>query len=334
MANLIRTKLGYTLFSLTVLSFLLSAEGVFAQTHGDEPQGANEVPEVREKVEDGLAKKEIETEPENSAPVVDLDVANDPPQIEVKAEEEVNLVQKENVENAVEEDTVASDFNTRCSGCHTIGGGDMKGPDLSSSTQWSEEDLVMSIRKMQKHVGPIEPAEMKALAELLRDAKVKERLQAERERATATMAASYDAPDAIKGKALFFGATSLSNGGMSCSSCHAIGSSGGELGPDLTELKDRLPHVGMLSAFEGANFPVMRPHYKEHPVTKQEAIHLAGYFEELDVEPSTDKNAEFMIPISIGASLLFLFLIGIFLKDRGPAGVRARLVNNAQREVS
>jgi len=209
----------------------------------------------------------------------------------------------------------------------------MKGPDLAQATQWTAEDLAVSIRKMVKHTGPIEEIEVTSLIALLQDAKLKERLEAERQLSVAIMAASLDAPDGALGAKLFFGSQAFSNGGMSCSACLRIGVAGGDLGPDLTRLKDRMPRVAMLSAFEGANFPVMRPAYAAHPVTKQEALHLAGYLEELDLEETTERDAAWLLPAAAGSTFLFLLMIGLLFKNRGPAGTRARLVSNAQREV-
>lgn len=235
-------------------------------------------------------------------------------------------------EPVLDSDKSADDFLTRCSGCHTIGGGPMKGPDLAPATQWSEADLEVSIKKMEKHVGPISAEDVAALVLLLKDPTLKERLTAERELSSAMMAASLDAPDPSLGVALFFGNKSLENGGMPCGFCHRAGDRGGALGPDLTALKDRLPHTAMLSALEGANFPVMRPAYADHPITTQEAIHLAGFLEILD-EADSAQDATWVPLVGGGVASFLLLLIGLFFRNRGPAGIRARMVSDVQRKL-
>ena len=42
-------------------------------------------------------------------------------------------------------DDAAGAFLMRCSGCHTIGGGPMKGPDLAGATQWSADQLTPAV---------------------------------------------------------------------------------------------------------------------------------------------------------------------------------------------
>ena len=112
-----------------------------------------------------------------------------------------------------------------------------------------------------------------------------------------------------------------------------VGGRGGALGPDLTLLADRLPRVAMLSAFEGANYIVMRPAYAAHPVTKQEALHLAGFFEQRAATLVADDAGAWVAPVGGALALLALLLIGTTMSNRGPAGIRARLVRDAQREA-
>jgi len=230
-------------------------------------------------------------------------------------------------------DLGAEAFVTRCSGCHTIGGGPMKGPDLLPATRWAAADLRVAIKKMEKHAGPLTEADLDLLAGLLRAADVKDRLEAERQRAVTVMAATLDPPDPAIGEALFTGTRALKNGGLPCAACHRVGARGGALGPDLTQLKERLPRVAMLSAFEGANYPVMRPAYAARPVTKQEALHLASFFEERAPSALPGEEAGWVVPLGALLALLAVVLIRIALPNRGPAGVRARLVRDAQREA-
>ena len=49
-------------------------------------------------------------------------------------------------------------YQDKCSGCHTIGGGAMVGPDLLASTKWSESDLSAAVKRMEKNAGPMTAA--------------------------------------------------------------------------------------------------------------------------------------------------------------------------------
>ncbi len=230
-------------------------------------------------------------------------------------------------------DETADDFLTRCSGCHTVGGGAMKGPDLAPATQWLEADLVASVKKMEKHVGDISEEDVAKFVALIKDPTLTERLTAERARSSALIAASLDAPDPMLGAALFFGGEALAKGGMPCGFCHRAGDRGGALGPDLTALKDRLPHTAMMSAIEGANFPVMKPAYADHPIAKQEAVHMAAFLEALEGAEGAE-DAPWLPLAGGGMAVFLLFGIGLTLGgNRGPAGIRARMVRDVQRKL-
>ena len=231
-----------------------------------------------------------------------------------------------------EGDAAAEAFLTRCSGCHTLGGGAMKGPDLLPATQWEKPVLTAGVKRMEKQVGPLTPEQIDSLVGLLKDVDVKKRLAAERQRSIAQMAASLDAPNPKEGQALFFGRQAFSNGGLPCAACHRAGAQGGTLGPDLTTLKDKMPRLAMMSAFEKANFNVMRAAYADHPVTKQEALHLAGWFEALEAPSETpEQDAAWIVPAGVGLAFLLLLGLAAAFHNRGPAGMRARLVRDAQR---
>jgi mono/diheme cytochrome c family protein len=230
-------------------------------------------------------------------------------------------------------DLEAEAFINRCSGCHTIGGGDMKGPDLLPATQWDDAALTTGIERMEEHTGPLATKDIATLVVFLKEADVRKRLEAERKRSVAQMAARLDAPNVGLGEALFDGDEALANDGLPCASCHVAGGLGGTMGPDLTDLGTRMQRVAMLSAIEKANFNVMRTSYRDHPVTKQEAVHLTAYVASLaGVKPAQQgSDAAWLTPVATGVALFILALIAFAYRGRGAAGVRARLVRDAQR---
>lgn len=180
-------------------------------------------------------------------------------------------------------DVAARAYVSRCTGCHTIGKGVLTGPDLSKAITWPPADLSTAILRMQEKTGPIPPDDVDALITFLKDEKRDARIAAEEQRLAALFAVELDPPSAEIGHALFTGAEPLQNNGTACVACHPFSETGGgNLGPDLTGIVARLGHQGLLSATEKPAFKVMAPLYLAHPITRQEALHLTRFFEEMD----------------------------------------------------
>jgi cytochrome c2 len=229
-------------------------------------------------------------------------------------------------------DPVAGRYVSQCSGCHTIGGGKLKGPDLEKAIEWSESSLELAVKKMEKNVGALPEADVDAYVAFLKSPDVRERIAKERKRAMAEMAAKLEPPNAATGRALFFGQKGLENHGLACAACHQVAGEGGTLGPDLSGLATKMDATGMVSAFEQTNFAVMRDAYREHPVTKQEAVHLAAFFG--TVQPGTSPWSQTTNrALALGGVALpalgMLSLLALF-RGRG-AGVRARLLRDSVR---
>lgn len=229
-------------------------------------------------------------------------------------------------------DPIAGRYVSQCSGCHTIGGGKLKGPDLEKALEWPEGSLRLAVKKMEKNVGALPDAELDAYVALLKAPDVRARLDRERARAMAEVAATLEPPSAATGRALFFGKRPLANEGLACVACHTAAGEGGTLGPDLTTLGAKLDAVAMVSAFEQTNFAVMRDAYRAHPVTKQEAVHLAAFFGALDPTPSPFGKTANLVLAASGAALPLLGMLSLLLLRRGRGqSVRARLVQGALR---
>jgi ubiquinol-cytochrome c reductase cytochrome c subunit len=216
-------------------------------------------------------------------------------------------------------DTAAESFINRCSGCHTVGGGALKGPDLLPSTQWPRETLRQAVVKMEKNVGAMKPEDVDALVTLMHAADLRPRLDAARAAAALAMQATLAPPSAVAGEALFMGATGLTGGGPACAACHAVAGVGGGLGPDLTNLASKMDHVAMVSAFQGANFLVMRATYAGRPVTAQEAAHLAAFVtkNKSDASPPAGPGRVVALAGTAGGLLIFGALAALLRPKRG-----------------
>lgn len=180
------------------------------------------------------------------------------------------------------QDVAASKFLTACAGCHSLTGVKMNGPDLVPVGAWPADQLALAIKKMEPKVGPLSETDLAMLTDLLRDAKVKDRIKAAEARIAQMFMAKLEPPNPVIGQALFFGQTPLRHGGLACAACHVAQGQGGNLGPDLTGSFAKMGELPLVSAIEQSNFKIMGPHYRSHPVTKQEAMHLTRYLSTLD----------------------------------------------------
>lgn len=205
-------------------------------------------------------------------------------------------------------DLAAAKFITSCAGCHSLLGLKLTGPELSHVASWAPDALKQAIKRMEKNVGPLPENDIVGLSELLRDKDVRERLKVEEARIQAQFMAKIDPPNAIIGKNLFLGIQPLANAGLACSSCHTAAGKGGNLGPDLTGAFAKMGQLPLVSAIEKASFKVMASHYRDHPVTKQEAMHLAQYFSTLDPKNIITPGTPFAFA---GAGTAFAMLVGL-----------------------
>jgi mono/diheme cytochrome c family protein len=205
-------------------------------------------------------------------------------------------------------DAGASKFMLSCAGCHSLSGVKLNGPALNNVLTWPPDQLKAAIKRMEKNVGPLSDAHIEALAQFLKDPTANDILKVEQEKIAKMYAAKLDPPSAAIGRALFFGTKPLKNGGLGCATCHNVKGSGGKLGPDLSKVYSKMGETPLISAIEKASFKVMEPSYRRHPITKQEAIHLARYFSTLDSNKiSSNENSYAMTGVT-GAAV---FLVGM-----------------------
>lgn len=200
-------------------------------------------------------------------------------------------------------DPVAGRFAVTCAGCHSLSGVKLNGPELTPATGWPLDQLKTAIKRMEKNVGPLTDEQVAAIADLMKSPDLRERIQAEQERIQAQFLAKMAPPDPVLGRALFLGQEPLRNGGLACAACHAVAGVGGNLGKDLTGIFARMGgETPLISAIEQAAFKIMAPHYKRHPITKQEAMHLSRYFTTLDPKLTIPTQAA-ALPLGGGVAL-------------------------------
>ncbi|NUM53834.1 MAG: hypothetical protein HUU46_09350 [Candidatus Hydrogenedentes bacterium] len=227
-------------------------------------------------------------------------------------------------------DPAAQMYMLKCAGCHTIGGGQLSGPDLRPVQTWPRQNVDPAIQRMEKNVGPLKPEDVALLTELLQAPDAAGRLADERKRISLKELAKLAPANAEAGEAIFFGRMPLSNRGLSCASCHAVGGRGGNLASDLTGSFAKMGEVPLGSAIEGVTFPLMKAAYADKAITKQETIHLVKYLETAGKQVGEPARVPPLHAIgTVGAVVSVIGLTQHFRKRN--RGVRKTLVRNAMR---
>jgi mono/diheme cytochrome c family protein len=216
---------------------------------------------------------------------------------------------------SAERDTVAARFLNSCAGCHSLTGLKLNGPELTPTAAWPEDQLKAAIKRMESKVGPLKDEDVTALVGLLKDPNVRNRLKAEEARIQAQFVAKLEPPNASIGHGLYFGSAPLRNGGMACVACHAVSGHGGNLGPDLTGVFARMGETPLVSAIEKANFKVMTTHYRWHPITRQESLHLTKYLASLDPNMAPRPSLTY-VPVGVGGGLAGLVLLAFYYRSQ------------------
>ena len=220
------------------------------------------------------------------------------------------------------DDQSAKLFNQKCSGCHTIGKGTLVGPDLAGVNGWNTVELTASVKRMEKMIGPLTDDEVKGLVDFLKDSSVNDRLKQQEEKVLAP-SLSKDSGSAQLGAELFMGSKGFTNGGMACNACHQVNGEGGTMGPDLTLISDKMGDNALLSACEQASFKVMKAVYRNHQITREEALHLVKYFNE--AKHAKEKASEHPVSwFAAIASFIAIALVSFGYRKRNTS-VRAKL---------
>lgn len=270
----------------------------------------------------------VAQEPPAAQPVPSPDTTTATPPAVTPASPAVPMV--EPAQEPEKTDPAAQMFMLKCAGCHTIGGGQLSGPDLRPVQTWPRQNVDPAIQRMEKNVGPLKPEDIALLADFLQAPDAAGRLADERKRIALTELAKLEPANAKAGEAIFFGHTPLTNRGLSCAACHAVSGRGGNLASDLTGSFAKMGEVPLGSAIEGVTFPLMKAAYADNTITKQEAIHLVKYLESAGKQAGGPARVPPLHAIgSVGAVIALVGLTQHFRKRN--RGVRAALVRNAMR---
>jgi len=220
-------------------------------------------------------------------------------------------------------DPAAVIFRQKCAGCHSIGKGQIIGPDLTIARTRTEPVIIANIKRMQQNAGPLTDGEIAELADLLQDPNASRRIAAQEQAETQTTRQQLAPPSAARGRELFEGRRRLQNGGLACMNCHRVNGQGGTVGLDLTDAATRLGTTALPTTIAAANFPVMKDAFKTHPITPREAADITAYLAELPAKPASSMDQ--LVPwLALAGALAMLGIIAVSYRNRNN-GARARL---------
>jgi mono/diheme cytochrome c family protein len=218
-------------------------------------------------------------------------------------------------------------FNEECQSCHTIGGGELVGPDLKGVLERRDRDWVERfIASPDWLIAEGDPIALELLdeyygVEMPNQALTEEDVESimvflEVQDSLTQTAVVLPIGSASRGEKLFSGAQGLENGGTPCMACHTVGGvgdyGGGNLGPDLTLVFDRYGEPGLISTMQNISFPTMKNIYAGKALTPQESADLLALFSEANVtggEGVADSvTGLFWGSGAVGALVLFGFM--------------------------
>lgn len=217
-----------------------------------------------------------------------------------------------------------------CAPCHSVGEGDLDGPDLISATEWPREELLDAVTRMQEdYTDSLTPQQIDSLVDFLRAPDVQQRIALAESGGEPDPAAPTGSADA--GERLFFGDDPLAQGGPPCFACHVLAGRGGTLSTDLTNVATRLGTASLRSITTRPGFPFMKAAYLNRPVTEEEALDLVAFLETpaLASEPRSSP-ARRLHGATGGLVALTMAVLGIVFRSRR-GEVRDAMIRNSRR---
>jgi mono/diheme cytochrome c family protein len=225
-------------------------------------------------------------------------------------------------------------FTSRCSGCHSVGHGEVVGPDLRGVLQRHDRSWLHAFIHSSQSVIRAGDSTAQALFQrygrrtmpdhdlsIPEIDKLLDFIAAGGPTAGAAVrsASQATAAETARGRELFLGIRSFRNGGAACIQCHAAGNAtewgGGTLGLDLTGAYDKYRDWGLDRALTNADFPLMDSIYHRRPLAADEVFAVKAFLYRASRMPRAlaRSSSPLFLMLGLGSSALMLGL-----KGRGP----------------
>lgn len=235
-------------------------------------------------------------------------------------------------------------FRQNCSACHTIGGGHLIGPDLQGVTKRKERAWLVKFLQSPKAVvdsgdpyaaqlvqdapahmvmptvAGMNPDLASALLDYIEGGTASRKSQPA---GTAISDRPFTADDVALGKQIFLGERLLANGGPACVSCHTLGTisglGGGRLGPDLTNVFDRLGgRSGLGTWLSTPPTPTMQSIFGKRPLQPEEILSLLAVIDDANSrsQPAGQSSMLKFLALGFGGMLVGLALLQIAWRGR------------------
>lgn len=246
----------------------------------------------------------------------------------------------------------AETFQTTCIGCHTIGGGNLVGPDLKNVEDRQGRDWLVSFivdpagmlnsgdayaqKILQESNGvpmPPVPGMTAKKAEALLDLIARESaLEQSVFSGVEVSEEPFTPEDIADGEAYFLGIKKFESGAPACISCHSVGSmgglGGGQLGVDLTKVYERLDGRKALASWLVAPATeTMRPVFASQALNSEEITPLVAFFEDAAKQEEVSAAGPRMMFLLFGlGGAVLMFFVAHSIWSKRFRGVRRSLV--------
>lgn len=238
----------------------------------------------------------------------------------------------------------AQAFEKKCSSCHSIGGGDLKGPDLKGVSKKRSMDWI--IKFVQNSAALIASGDAEAVKlynqykqvdmpeQKLSDDEIKQLIAfidggggggSGKKLKSATQAGPADIEE---GKKLYLGLKPLAKGGPACIACHSVGAhgalGGGTLAMNLTQYYSAQPNEAALdNMLQKLQRSVMGPVFENKQLSEEEAFQLKAFLYDADKAgmPVSDPQKKFLF-LGMGGTLVVLGIMDFVWRRRRKSSVR------------